>query len=1743
MTRFSVVESVRHLVGQYRSFIKSSYRLADPNLRAQFEDHVNGADVLVKGPYVTLARDFAQGQPLAGVLASGMGHPDLARLHWPFGAASLFAHQEEALRAVEVGRNIVVKTGTGSGKTEAFLLPVLSGILRMKAAGIQGTKAILLYPMNALANDQLGRLRDLIRDSGVTIAFALYTGDSETVARTLGEPIAGNELTRREDIRRNPPDIILTNYKQLEFLLVRKVDRALFTPALRYLVLDEIHSYRGALATELACLLRRLKARCDLKTGELRCIGTSATVSQDAGGDAALAKYASDLFAESFEQRDIIGEVYRENPPLREPYMPPLVELTETEFAFFTHEDDAALVRLGERVTGRTAPATGSTQAKLRAMLDGNQLLEALRIAAEVPRALPEIADALRASVPELGDFPAASLQRLVETYLLIGSFGHDDDPPLLRPKLHSFFHGVYDVGLCMNSACRKLVADGSDNCPECGSAVRPAVLCRTCGQDFVKVRFDPDHPERTIANDDFLSDDDTAFITPRLVGEREEADEEGNNGEDETPPTRAKGRRTAARERLTENWVDHASGRVFEIKPDGVRSENLSLQHVLRGRGTTCPVCNSRYTRGDVLTLLRTGVASSVSVLGTHHLDRVPEDERKLLVFADNRQDAAHQAGYMGDRHRQFALRHAVESAVKDAGATGIALQDLPNRVLEVFQRIGLAKRNLTRDEAAYWRKTLEYEVAGEFCRATHQRIALENLALVEVQYEFLDKLTADPRFVECCRRAKLTRDQGGVLTRAILDFMRRRRGVSFDFYQSFLDPRRTPWSWLTIDPYNLSIAEHERGAVFFMFDRPEALRSRAVSGMKFDALAKDAKRGAPGGIARLVYTKAGLGEVVAEEWTRRLFELLFEYEILESPPVLPDAVRRHIGRGRPLQVSKRVVRLVAAMQGWRCQKCSIWRPYRGQACYATATCSGQDADLKPSAADSDNYYVDLYTTDRPRRLKALEHTAQIDQVTRAKREQEFKDGRVEALVCSPTLELGVNIGDLYSVLMRNAPPGPANYIQRAGRAGRRLRIGFVSTFCGVGPHDRHCFEDPGWLVRGEFTPPIVRLANDKILARHVRSFALEELNEDFSWLMGDLLEDVQNPAVLEKDLYQPLLDGLKAGAPATAVKAKEVFGQERGVAETVAAFPDGIEATVQDWHRQVVRLHKEFHEFARIVSTRESDQKRRARERAYRELTTDREKAFALTYLAEAGLLPSYQFPTDTFALDPGVGDTPTLRRPAWIALFEFAPGNMVYANGHKLKSIRAFFEGGARSAAGDRGADQSGRVEAFCFCDHCGFATRETVNSCPSCGSEMRNREDVALIDSFEAEENTQITSAEDSRQRLTFERREHVLGDHEGAVTVYPYEFVALEFRPRASLLVTNWGRQARWGGRGERFELCPNCGRHRPHGLAARGLERWDEDHHRICNGSPRPYILGYSFSADVLVMPVPARLAPLDDDEAKAFCRTLGKALVVGAQEVLEIEADEIAYFAHKDGTGGWALVFYETAPGGAGYLEQLASDLGRWASAAHDRLYGHECERACYRCLKSARNQFDHALLNKELVRDTLFHFRAAQRAGEPRVGRTGDARQLSIEWLEREIVAPPAVPTSGTPIETRLHGAIAEGGRLPVPMAQHEIHGEAGELLTIPDFAYPERQIAIYCDGFAYHGNADTLGSDARKRNTLQAKGWAVLTFWGRQILRDPRACEAQIWQCYQFRRATTNAKASTSEQGRFAVASEKN
>lgn len=1752
--RANIPLAVRHLIEQYRRFLRTSYRFLDERLRVQFEEHLAEIDVVVKGPYVTLAREFESGRRLDELVAAGALDAEVARLRWPFGNNPLYRHQERALELGRSGRSFVVTTGTGSGKTESFLLPVVDGVLRRKREGVRGVQAVLVYPMNALANDQLERLRRLVRGRGVDLSYALYTGDSDVTTLRLREEPAETERQNRDAIRAQPPDLLLTNYKQLEYLLVRRADRELFGPGLRYLVLDELHSYRGALATEIACLLRRLKARAGVESGQSVAIGTSATVASGEGGPAALAAFASTLFGEEVGEDAIVLEARRPAPAVTAP-APPVPQISAADLERLDPGDDSAVLALAERLCGRPAPERGSLPRRIAALLTNNGVAQLMESTFASPQSVADAVAALQRAFPDRAGADPEAVRREVEAYLLVGSVGEESDPPHLRPKLHIFFHGIYDVALCLNPECRALVPQGGSECPRCGAVARPAALCRTCGQDFVKVVLPTEPGAPTEGTADFFSGESTAFLTPKLH-ELPASESEGDEPEEESEAEKKSKRSSVGKKPEKVRFCSHC-GRLFDGKNAALEcplcKQPTHELLLFRGKLSKCPTCGDVYTRGDIVTPLRTGTASTVSVLATHHLDDFQGEDRKLLVFADNRQDVAHQAGYSSDRHRAIALRHGVLAEVREAEAERkgpLPLVDLPQRLLDRFREMELIdRRKLTESERRKWLDALEQLAAGEFTRAMRQRAALEALGLVGVDYEFLDDLVADARFLTLAGRHGLPPERARDLVRAILDVFRRNRAVSYDFYQEFTDPNRNRrYRELEAEPYNLRFGDHDQAPRAFALDRPQALRARSlVQGI----VQENERAGNLTAIHKLAVKQFG-DRRAAEHFLRELVPLLRDeqHPLLVEVGSFPIPKKEWPEKLKLLQLDRRVIRLSTAEQGHRCNACRTWRPYALPFC-PNPRC--KDGVPQPVLLDAENYYVRLYRDRAPQRFLVLEHSAQIEGEDRAKRERDFKEGRLEALVCTPTLELGVDIGPLLTVVLRNAPPTPANYAQRVGRAGRRLQIGFASTFCTGGAHDRHAFTEPDWLIAGEFAPHRIRLDNPKVVERHLRSLVLENLESALPAKLGDLLDNKEAPSGWRRESLDALFLEVGATREVLAGRLQALFEDDRlrgrelafgasDLRRIVESFEAEVTAAFEGWWQRVRQLDREFHEYSKIGSPRADERKAKARKRAFYEITADPQRAYTLNYLAERGLLPAYQFPIDTFSLDPGVDDTPTLHRSAAIAIEEFAPGNYVYANGHKLRSIRVLFPGGpgAPAGGGRTDAESSGRLENFHFCQHCDEAVEAPRNSCPRCGKPLPAAESLLFVNAFEAEENLRIGADEESRQRERQLKRESLLAADDTDATLFEYPLAPAQHLRLAEILVTNWGRTDRKRDDGHRFWLCPDCGRHcpydpptgaKPDPAIEKKRQEWLNYHAKFCSGELAQLVLAYRFRTDALVLAVPGEGgAPASERaEASTLATTLAEALRLGAGEVLELEADEIASFVRRrvPTSPGEEIVLYETTPGGSGYTQEIARRLPEVAAAARKLLYGHECSRACYLCLKHYRNQWIHARLDKDSIRTALL----ALEQLDPVEGRKAErgALQLALTAMLGERAAEARTggavdPKSGRYrkgyIEEPLLAALSAIPDLAAPLRDFEARSDEGSVVTVPDFAWPAAKVAVFCDGYAFHGDPATLELDARKRNWLQGRGWVVLVFWGRTILRDPGKCAAEVAQVVRAR-----------------------
>jgi len=1735
----NMLQAVHHLVEEYHSFLKTSYRFLDDHLRKQFEEHLSKAEVIIKGPYVTLARDFALGHSLEELAKNGVISQEILKAKWPFGEGRLFQHQEEALKIAREGKSFVLTTGTGSGKTEAFLLPVLDGIIRRKSQGVKGVQAILLYPMNALANDQLERMRRLLRGSGLDVSFGLYTGDSDVTALNLNEPPADTERITRADIRLSPPDIILTNYKQLEFLLIRKDDRHLFTPSLKYLVLDEIHNYRGALATEVACLIRRLKAHAGLNSGDLIAIGTSATVASREESLEALASFCSTLFGEDISTNSIIKEVYALNKDDAVEWMPPPPALTEDDLYNLDIENDEAVVAIAEKLTGKKCSIDGPIADRISTILAGNKIVKAIETYFFEPHTIFEAAKYIQENYDERKTISLDQIKLEIEAYLLVGSIGNDEHPPRLRPKLHTFFHGVYDVSLCTNPDCRSLVPHGGTYCERCGAVARPAALCRTCGQDFIKVRFEREDDNLPVGTFDFFSDENTAFLTHEIrelpdKPEEESGESTGNGNQEnehevENVPDRSKEERG---KRLESVGFCTSCGRILEEGEKCPECHQASItMFIHRGKLNTCPACGDTYTRGDIVTPLRTGTASTVAILATHHLDKLKGEDRKLLIFSDNRQDAAHQAGYLFDKHRAFALRHLIAQEVRNQEAF-VFLDELPQKLLDSYRSLGLIPYRLTQNERNYWLKALQYEIANEFTRYTRQRASLENLGIVGVDYEFIDELKSDDSFIKAAADVKVEIDLALNLVKAILDTMRKHHAVAYWFFQEYIDPnKKNIYRILESEPYNIKFPERDRHPKAFALNRPDHIRK---SGRLIGFIQENPKAGQMTATQKIVAKITGSRES-AELFIEKIVPLLIKYEILTKVDGFPIPANERTSSLQPLQIAPRVIKLFNPSGGFRCNACQSWRTYYLPAC-PSPRCSGK---LLNTGLDYENYYVRSYLNRKPQKILVAEHSAQISGEDRAKRETAFKEGKLNVLVCTPTLELGVDIGPLLTIVLRNAPPTPANYAQRVGRAGRRLRIGFTSTFCAAGSHDRHAFEKPEWLVAGRFDPPKLRLDNPKIITRHLRSFILENLRSGFPSMLADLLDNIRDPQTWKRDLFEDLFKEIEERKEELSDRASRLLEHDRSqdrlkgfepkqCYEIVKSLPNEIEQVFNQWWQRIVQLNKEYKEFSKIGSPQYDEKKAAARKRAYMELTQDPERAYTLNYLATKGVLPSYQFPLDTFSLDPGVHDTPTLYRSSAVAIEEFAPGNYVYANGHKLKSIRVLFPGGQAAGQGASRTDatSSGRLWTYHFCDNCDEVVEVGKNRCPRCNNQLPAATDVVFADAFEAEENLKISADEEVRQKERQEIRETLVSAKAQKSIIYPYKLTPLEYLRLAEILITNWGKIDGGTGAGSKFWLCPDCGRHLPYNpndpKKIKNVTSWHDKHKKYCTGTPIPFILAYKFETDVLVLNIPSRAdnQTIGRANLSPTLVTLAEALLAGAQTVLELEANELSSFVRKASSNSICeqIVFYETVPGGAGYLEEMAMRLPEIAIESMNRLYGHDCRKACYLCLKRYANQRWHSFFDKDLVRDLLVLL-SEQDPAQPYEAQVGSGLDILQKMIEKRVSGSDKYPKGV--IEEYLKRALEEFKDLPPGLRDLEIKDEQGRLVTVPDFAWPEEKIAVYCDGFGTHGNIETLIKDAEKRNYLQCRGWVVLTFWGKMILKNPIKCAFQVYDIYRQRK----------------------
>jgi DEAD/DEAH box helicase domain-containing protein len=1377
-----------------RRFLVTAFEPADGYFSGIVRRFVETPGAVGKGPYLHVGLPFRMGT--AGT-----------RFFTAFETAREgFGHQEAAwqrLRSDGAPDNTLVVTGTGSGKTECFLYPVLDHCARARARQERGIKALVIYPMNALANDQARRFAQVI---AATPAFqglrvGLYVGGKGETSQVMTPT---SVITDRAALRSAPPDVLLTNYKMLDYLLVRPKDRRLWETnapdTLRYAIVDELHTFDGAQGTDLALLLRRLRARLKTPANHLVCVGTSATLG-DGGDTAPLREYARQVFASPFEPESVITESrdtvaqFLGDEPINH-LLQPRDDFPEVlDAQRYRSQTEAIAAWFPVFFASEPRPVDVNDPAwrgALGRLLKQHLLVHnLLRILKGGIGEWTSVRDQLTGPMPAAARPHAA---RVLDALVALMAWARDPKDPSLPLVTVRVQVWMRELRRLVSTVVRTEPAIDDE-----GSAAKPAIVsaaelkasmdgihlplvqcieCHTTGWLALKpaaaTRVDP--TLETIYNAWFRSSPDLIRLYPE-------------------PSLHIKYRR-------------HLCGRCGKLQDGGKACVDCgSDQLVLAGlvmdaaqsqRGAvvinrhdkTCPACGTE----DRLLLLGARSATLGSQLIEQAWATPYNDDKKLIAFSDSVQDAAHRAGFFGSRTYRNNLRMAMARVVDALARPTVpwtTLQDGLAAWLMDKQRPG----HLSREEfvAEFIGPNMQWQHAWEKLQAdgvlsgtsklparVARRLAWE--AYAEFTYlsrrgRTIDRLglatlTVTPEPVDAALgglRGRLVEEFGlrdvpsANVVRwvwGVLLHLRQRGAIGYPDFEGFarggnlgsltFAKGRTDWmpglGAGTHRPQLLTLGTHkdhekllDRGRSWYEHWLTHALGDGALL---------------PKGAAEELYGAAfealiGAGVLQAYESPQgRVLALVPACLVLDR-----DTVHLRAPHGtRELTVASAIAERLVGM------------PCLDAMHDRYTTVGGAD--------EAEAWMARRYREGDIRRVIAAEHTGLLERDVREALEERFKTPQDNAkpwyenlLSATPTLEMGVDIGSLSSLLLCSVPPSQASFLQRVGRAGRRDGNALVTTLAdGASPHDLYFYEDPLEMMAGQVTPPGTFLQAPEVLRRQLLAFCLD------AWVASGIA------LTALPDRTKPALDAVEANEqrkfPYTFLdfvqgKQQHLFDQfvalldyqprteaeRRNVERVVSRLKaymfglDGVESLRVSLLNALQALLKERRVYLERATTLKRDVERvkqqpkdEARDAQLRDLIRERAKVMELAKdisdrdllntFTDAGLLPNYAFPEAGVELksllwrhrhdddEPGQGPVVTttqrFERPAASALSEFAPENRFYANQRRVQI--------------DQINMQLATTEEWRLCPACHHLENlarvggDLYAACPRCGSAM-------------------------------------------------------------------------------------------------------------------------------------------------------------------------------------------------------------------------------------------------------------------------------------------------------------------------------------------------------------------------------------------------------------------------------------
>ncbi|MBW2072408.1 MAG: DEAD/DEAH box helicase [Deltaproteobacteria bacterium] len=1709
------------LIEDYASYIESFIHIQDERVR----QHVNQAlanGLLWPDPLIQLNPSFEPGEWIDELVDQGVLHEECRRIFRinkdPDDAGKplrLHRHQADAVKAARTADHYVLTTGTGSGKSLAYIVPIVDHVLRVGSG--KGIRAIIVYPMNALCNSQVGELQKFLNygypKGGEPVRFARYTGQE------------GDE--ERQNIIANPPDIILTNYVMLELILTRPYERNLVEAAqgLRFLVLDELHTYRGRQGADVALLVRRLRDVC--QAHDLQCVGTSATLAGPGTYEEQrkeIAAVAGKLFGAAVKPERVIGETLRKataetdlsaahfiddlkarvSDGSRQPptdyasfVSDPLSIWIENTFGITTEEQSGRLIRTKPR------SLTGPHGA-------GRELSELIGVPeSQCIRAIQEgLLAGYRCEHPETG-FPAFAFR--LHQFISRG----DNVYASLEPD-HSRFITVYGQQFVPGDRRRILL---------------PIVFCRECGQEYYAVRVSLDSETRQ------------RIFGPRELSDRyhDEQSEAGflyHNPANPWPEDY-----DAILDRVPDDWLEESSGIArlrrnrrhdlpvaITVAPDGREADAGVCYFYVKAPFRFCLNCGVSYGArqvsdiGKLASLGTEGRSTATTILSLsaiRHLNReqsLPQQARKLLSFTDNRQDASLQAGHFNDFVEIGLLRSALYKAARNAGEHGLRHDELTYKVfealdlpLELYAADPEVKFRALEETKQALRNVIGYRLYHDLRRGWRVLSPnLEQCGLLQIEYQSLAEICAAEEEWQDLHPALVTAspEHRQAISKVLLDLMRRELAIKVDFLDlAFQERIKQQSNQRLIDPWAIDENENMvQAAIIF----PRSYRR----GQDYRGNVYLSSRSLFGQYLRRTNTFPDYrSRLTLDETAEIILQLL---QTLRIAGLVEERVAAEKeGEVPGFQLPGAAMRWIAG-DGSRAYHDPLRVP----------TASGEGGRTNP-------FFVSFYKeiAAEAKGIEAREHTAQVPYELREDREKKFRQGTLPVLYCSPTMELGIDIATLNVVNMRNIPPTPANYAQRSGRAGRSGQPALVFSYCTSGsPHDQYFFKRPELMVAGAVAPPKLELANEDLIKAHVHAVWLAATGQSLGSSLRDILDLEGEKPTLEllqsvKEAFQSDRAAREALARSRRIMASieaelhEVDWYSEGwLDDVIAKVLLSFEQACERW-RSLYRAaanqrdtqHKIISDASR--STEDKRQARRLRREAEAQLELLLETQiyrdsdfYSYRYFASEGFLPGYNFPRlPLSAFIPGRRSRRDdfLSRPRFLAISEFGPRSIVYHEGSRFIINKVIMPVG----------DDEVLTRSAKLCPQCGYLHpvvdgSEGLDLCEYCGSQLQQPlRQLFRLQNVATRRRDRINSDEEERLRLGYEIVTSVRFPVRGgrpslrtATLEHPVNGVLarLSYGHAATIWRINLG----WTRRRNQNQLGFVLDTER--GYWARNEQAVEEDPADPMSASTMRVVPYVEDRKNCLL------LEPQKQLSDSQMC-SLQAALKQAIQTIYQLEDNELAAEPLPRPDNRRVLLFYEAAEGGAGVLRQLISDADAFANVARRALEichfdpetgedqrrppraTEDCEAACYDCLMTYSNQRDHSLLDRQEIRGILLecvHCRiASSPGGKPRAEHLRQLLNQAGSELER----------------AWLHFLDKRDLHLPSG-AQKFLE----RCKTRPDFFYDDHLALIYVDG-PVHEYPERAKRDSEQEECLEDLGYTVIRFghgddWHKIIARYP-------------------------------------